>query len=500
MSQVRLNVYGSTIETSDGPIVISNIMSPGRLEGNDFKVLGADLLGVSAGSCLLPDGIMLIEDADKNLVVPNSSAAVDYTIAYQLEDSRVLGGSPAVLRLISGIYRQEAFTDATVLGWIRYSGGSIPIANSMFIQPTSLKVSPQSNTLSFTAMSPFAAAIRPTTEIQGSRSTVSVPLTNGQLSQTIAKSLGGAARILSASVISDLGIVSNSTSYLSYTVKNGSVPLFSLNTNQTTLAADVPSPLTTSTSAALSSFVLDANTPATLEVTRTGLPSPIVVGGVSLTPLKFTVTGGSYAFSQTDMLKVVFFRSGSNIGAMAQIIGVDSSTVIRLREMGQTFVGSTSDAIELQNPGEVTLVVETPPATGKWTETSHLQANELVTRFTNVSTGASAELYTFKIPFIIDFSQPRKLIARLNVDYNCIVTFRLRINGTAITLSPSDGKISNTVTLVTSELNIPATDVVTWQPGSTGVIEVEINAQSSRGAAFAYIALVQEASPFRVFA
>jgi hypothetical protein len=498
MSQTRINIYGSTIETGDIPTMIANIMSPGRMEGNDFKVLGADLLGISPGSCLMPDGVLVIEDEEKQLVVPNSSSSVDYTIAYQLEDSRVLGGSPAVLRLISGVYHQEDFSDATIIGWIRYSGGSQPIADSMFVQPSSLKIVPQDKQLSFNVIAPFPTAIRPSTAISGSNAVVSVPLANGQLAQTFSKAFGSRVRIISASVMSDFGIVSNQTSYLTYSVKNGTVVLFSLDTRYGSLLPDVPASLTKNNLATLDKFIFDVGDATTIDVQRAGVPSPTLVGDITTSPLMFTKTGGlAYAFGPTDLLKYMFFRSGANAGAIAQIVEVTSTTQVKLKEMGLSFISSTGDAVELQNAGEIVLTVENPASSGRWRETITTSSGESVSRFDNIS--QTTETYLLQFPFIIESSgQPRKLVTRLLVDFNCIVTLRLRVAGTPITLSPAGGVVSNTGTLITSEMDIPVTSTV-WNPGSTGVIEAEINAQAGRGASFAFFALVQEPTPFRIF-
>ena len=504
MSQYRYNIYGSMIETGDTPTVISNIFSPGRLLGCEFKVLGADLLGVGSGSCLLPDGVLLIEDAENKLIVPNSSSSVDYTVLYQLEDSRVLGGSPAILRIVSGILRQEDLADATILGWVRYSGSSAPLSDAMFIQPSSLRVVPQSKSLSFYSISPFTSAIRPTTEVAGSTNIISVPMANMQIGQTLYKSLGGvnSARVIGASINSDLGVTSSQSNYLIYTVKNSSTTLFSLDTRQTSLPIDTQAPMSKNTGALVSDFIFDVSQSADVAVQRVGNPSPMITGDISvgLSFTTFTRTSGyAYQFTSGDLLKYLFFRSGANTGAIAQIIEVVNTTQVKLKEMGQSFSSSTNDVVELQNFGEVVLTVESPASSGKWTERLLTVNNERVSRFDNIA--SSTELYLLQFPFIVSSSgQPRKLITRLLVDFSCIVTLRLRVQGQVITLSPAGGSVSNTGTLITSELDIPSTSSVSWNPGSTGVIEAEINAQSGRGASFAWLGLVQEPTPFKIFA
>ncbi len=156
MSQRRINVYGDLIDTADMPDMISNIMAPGRIIGCNFTVAGSDLMYVTPGSCLLPDGVLVLEDEAKSLIVPNSSLPADYTIVYQLEDTIILGGSPAILRLLTGIKRQQDFPDGVILGWLRYPGGSIPISPEFFIQPSHLRIEKRSDTFTYINQCPLS--------------------------------------------------------------------------------------------------------------------------------------------------------------------------------------------------------------------------------------------------------------------------------------------------------------------------------------------------------
>ena len=200
MVQRRLNVFGDLIDTGDLPTMVSNLMAPGRLAGLDFSVAAADQLSITPGTCLLPDGVLILEDQIKTLLVPNSSFSTSYTVIYRLQDARVLGGSPALLSLLPGLAPQSNFTDATVLGWIQYPGGSVPLQPSQFNQPTSLQVQPQDHRINFTATAPFAGAIRPPGSRPGGVALRSLPVADlaANLSQTMA--FGGLpARILGAS-------------------------------------------------------------------------------------------------------------------------------------------------------------------------------------------------------------------------------------------------------------------------------------------------------------
>lgn len=297
MSQRRLNIFGDLIDTADLPEMVSNIMSPGRLMGFDFVVAASDFMNITAGSCLLPDGVLVAEDETKSLVIPNSSLATDYTVVYQLEDTQTLGGSPAILRLLSGIKRQEDLTDGTILGWIRYPGGSLPLSSSFFIQPSHLRIEKRADLFHY------------------------------------------------------------------------------LN------------------------------------------PCPI-------------------------------------------------------------------NAIRSMTTG--------------WTETIEYVLSEACTRFTN--TLATPSTYTLQFPFVISSTgQPQKLITRILVDFNCLVTFSIKLKGSTITLTPNGGLISNTGTIITREFDIPSNDSIIWEAGSTAYIEALIDSQPSRGVSIAYVGMSLEPTPFTLF-
>lgn len=297
MSQRRINIFGDLIDTADLPEMIANIMAPGRLAGNDFIVAASDLLQISPGSCLLPDGVLVIENEIKSLVISSSSLATDYTVVYQLEDTQTLGGSPAILRLLSGTKRQEDMTDGTILGWVRYPGGSIPLSASFFVQPSSLRITKDASTFYYSNHCPLSA-----------------------------------------------------------------------------------------------------------------------------------------------------IRSG----------------------------------------------------TSGWTEAIDYVLNEACTRFVN--TTAVPSTYTLRFPFTIPSSgQPQKVVTRLLVDFSCLVTFSINLKGTVVALTPNSGLISNTGTIITREFGVPSDVALIWSPGSTAFIEINIEAQPSRGASIAYVGLTLEPTPFTLF-
>lgn len=236
MSQRRLNIFGALIETADMPDLASNFMAPSRLVGNNFLVAAADLLQITAGSCLLPDGVLVIETEVKNISIPNSSLATDYTVLYQLEDTGTIGGSPAVLRLVDGIKRQENLTDGTIIGWVRYPGGNIPLASSFFIQPSHLRIHNNPAEFYFKSLCPLSEAIK---EAKGTQSPVRTLLSDLTITSSTPVSFGGVeSRVVGATVMPRTLVASDNTNYLVIEVKKGTDVLFSHSTRPTILGGE----------------------------------------------------------------------------------------------------------------------------------------------------------------------------------------------------------------------------------------------------------------------
>ena len=270
MSQYRLNTYGALIETSDQPEMAANLMSPGRLVGNDFQVAASDLLQVSSGSCLLPDGVTVIETEIKTIVVNLSSQAADYTVLYQLEDTTTLGGSPAILTLLGGIKRQKDLTDSTILGWIRYPGANVPLDTSFFIQPSHLRVTTDPAEFYYQSLCPLSEAIKPGS---GSLSTSKTTLADMTVTSSTPIFFGTESRVSEVSIMPGALIAEHATNYLDIEIKKGTEVLFHHSTRNVTLGGqgdlaqpaamvkDTPTP---------DKFIVGASEFITLEVTRYG--------------------------------------------------------------------------------------------------------------------------------------------------------------------------------------------------------------------------------------
>lgn len=158
--QRRINIFGDFIDAMDLPDAFAHMFSAGRYTGNVFSVADSSHLRLSAGSLMLPNGVVVLEDEYKDLTIPNSSSPISYTIIYQSEDDLLMGGSPAILRPITGLFRQDAFSDAAVMGWVLYPGGSVPLSLSHFFQPDYLRVVSNPSKFIWEMLAPFSSALR----------------------------------------------------------------------------------------------------------------------------------------------------------------------------------------------------------------------------------------------------------------------------------------------------------------------------------------------------
>ena len=157
----------------------------------------------------------------------------------------------------------------------------------------------------------------------------------------------------------------------------------------------------------------------------------------------------------------------------------------------------TRSGIVPPTSGEIVLNVESPATSGQWEESVAEVSSEICTRLSNVSSVPA--IYTMQFPFVIPERQPSKLVTRLLVDFNCLVTFSLKVKGISLNLSPNDGLVSNTGDIITREFYVPTDDSVVWEPGTTAYIEATVDAQAGRGVSIAYVGLTLEPTPFTLF-
>jgi len=139
MTQRRIQDFGSPIVASSLKNLSKAFVVGKILEGNTFIVDGTSRVRVNPGSAITGQGVIILEDEPKFIAVPNTSVAQDYTIFYSHIDADISGGVPAILTLDSGLLTEDV-VDGVILGYVRYPGGAVPLAQEHFIQPPVLKI------------------------------------------------------------------------------------------------------------------------------------------------------------------------------------------------------------------------------------------------------------------------------------------------------------------------------------------------------------------------
>lgn len=220
--------------------------------------------------------------------------------------------------------------------------------------------------------------------------------------------------------------------------------------------------------------------------------------------LPVTVSANASTLTLTDPL----FTYSTNTSGQGALSPSTASPFVSAGAPTAKYVLAATDVLQVSNavsgapaaaPGEISVLAESPARSGNWQESYVEAGTETTYAFTNV--GNTTQTFTFLLPFIVTGAgQPGKLVSRLNVSFNTIVTFEIIDNaGTAYTLSPLSGTVANTGGLLTRELTIPTIAGELWTPGTSAYISVAINAQPGGSAAFAHISLTQENEPYLVF-
>jgi len=131
MAQTRIFNYGDTATQAKFKQALSTLFPALVYEGCDLTVGGTSTVTMAAGSILTPGGVLVTEDASVNISLTLTAAAEDFTLVCTHADEQLLGGAGATYSAVSGFL--STYTNSTVLGWVRYPGGAIPLASSMII-------------------------------------------------------------------------------------------------------------------------------------------------------------------------------------------------------------------------------------------------------------------------------------------------------------------------------------------------------------------------------
>lgn len=142
MVQQRVYNFGDTLTQGRTKAVAGKLLSPGVYEGLEPAVLAPDILSLSPGSFLLPNGVLITETADiTNIVYPPGwvGATGDFTLTADHDDIQAIGGSPVTYQIRPGLLDRSGDPNANSLAllWIRRQAA--PLEPGFFSVPVKVK-------------------------------------------------------------------------------------------------------------------------------------------------------------------------------------------------------------------------------------------------------------------------------------------------------------------------------------------------------------------------
>jgi len=165
MAQNRFINFGDTVLARRINEISTAIVSKGVLEGGSFSVgLTSNTLRVGPNKAML-DELLLVENGNTDLMLgfgtpptlPQDST--DWTIVYEHINQNVQGGVPATMLALEGLFGFEDLENTTVLGWVRYPGGGVPLNPTMFVEAPKLQLSNPTEFSSNVKVPPFVPNI-----------------------------------------------------------------------------------------------------------------------------------------------------------------------------------------------------------------------------------------------------------------------------------------------------------------------------------------------------
>lgn len=134
MTQKRNIEFGVNVVAEGIQNIVENLAEPGLLSGGDTTISTSTAISIAPLSAILTTGILLVEDTAQIVTIDNTSAAVDYTVFYSHTIVKTLGGEAAALNVSTGLFTADQ-VNGTIVMWVQYPGGSIPLAANMISQP-----------------------------------------------------------------------------------------------------------------------------------------------------------------------------------------------------------------------------------------------------------------------------------------------------------------------------------------------------------------------------
>jgi len=140
MVQQRIYDFGALLTQGRTKTFATSLFTPGIYEGFVPTIISSTLIEFSAGTLLLPNGVLVRETATTQVIIPTPASAENYTITVDHDDIQAVGGSPATYTLRSGILarEQEPLPNSLALLWVRHTGAG-PLTDSMLSRPPTLQ-------------------------------------------------------------------------------------------------------------------------------------------------------------------------------------------------------------------------------------------------------------------------------------------------------------------------------------------------------------------------
>jgi hypothetical protein len=140
MTQQRIYDFGAILTQGRAKKVSAALLAPGIYSGMEPTLLSNPLIKLSAGEFLLPNGVLVIEDAEVEITPPTVTSAADYTLVATHEDIQAVGGSPIIYTWEEGILPRSGSPTSNALAilWLRHPG-SMTINSSMVSLPLKVK-------------------------------------------------------------------------------------------------------------------------------------------------------------------------------------------------------------------------------------------------------------------------------------------------------------------------------------------------------------------------
>lgn len=140
MVQNRIYDFGALLTQARTKTLATSLFTPGIYGGMDPVIVSGTQLDLLPGTYLLPNGVLVGEDANTSITVPTPAGPENYTVTVDHDDIQATGGSSAFYTLRSGILGREGDPNPNSLAllWIRHPGGG-PLTANMLSRPPTLQ-------------------------------------------------------------------------------------------------------------------------------------------------------------------------------------------------------------------------------------------------------------------------------------------------------------------------------------------------------------------------